>query len=258
MRVFPPLLVLAAALAGCRGSAEPRPVTAADSLAVRLAEAHGGYRAFAAMDVVRFDWQVERDSAPPFVRHHLWDRAGDRVRVEWTEGGDSTYVAAFSPSRVAAGLPDGGVALNGTPLEGEARTERLEQAYRAHVNDTYWWLAPMKAMDPGVRREVVTDSLGTALALSFEGVGLTPGDRYWIETDPATGAITGWRYRLEGDTTLGRWAWTDPVPIPTPVGPVTLPAVKTNLDSGARIVTRPRPIPTGPDVWSTLTPILQP
>lgn len=262
---MPRLLILLAllgfagltALAGCGAPDVPEPETPADLLAVAIADAHGGLAAFASLDVLRFDFIVRRDTDETSRRRHLWDRAADRARVEWTVGQDSVAVALFAPAAFVPDAPAGEVAVNGRPLDGEALAERLVEAHRAHINDTYWLLAPMKTMDPGVRRAIVSDSAGTSLRLSFDGVGLTPGDQYWLQFDPATRAMTGWTFRLEGDTTLGRWAWTEPQPIPTPRGDLRLPAVKVSADGTRRIETRVLPAPDDDALWTDLTPRLR-
>ncbi len=244
-------------LAGCGGGSAPRPVTAADSLAVAIADAHGGLEAFAGLDQLRFDFVVRRDTAEVSRRRHLWDRRGDRARVEWRVGRDSVAVALFAPSTFQPGAPAGDVAVGGRPVADSLAAAYLVEAHRAHINDTYWLLAPLKTMDPGVTRRIVSDSAGTSLRLSFDGVGLTPGDQYWIQFDPATRAMTGWNFRLQNDTTLGSWAWTEPQPVPTPRGSLRLPAVKTSADGAMRIETRVLPVPDDEAVWTDLAPLLR-
>ncbi len=238
---FPPLmsrlLVLALVLAGCQSSTSPRLETAADSLAFRVSEGAGGLKAWEALPALAFDWAVVNDSVEVVRVHHLWDRAGDRSRVEWPGGTDSVLVAVFSPSQFDPDAPEGRVALNGTDLEGAERAERLVEANRRFVNDGYWLLAPLKTLDPGVRRDL--DPNGRDLALSFDNVGLTPGDRYWIEVDPVTHSMTGWRYQLEGDTAVTRWAWLDPIDLPTDRGPVRLATMKVRDGGGRAILTEP-------------------
>ena len=48
------------------------------------------------------------------------------------------------------------------------------------------------------------------LHLSFEGVGLTPGDQYWVYVDPETDLPAWWAYRLESmepDAEPVMWSW---------------------------------------------------
>jgi hypothetical protein len=234
----PVLSILVVFLVGC-GPAEPRLETAADSLAYRVTEATGGLSAWESLPALAWEWAVVQDSAERVRTYHLWDKRGDRARVEWPVGADSVAVAVLSPSQFDPEQPEGDVAVNGVALAGEDRAERLVEAHRRFVNDGYWLLAPLKTLDPGVRRAVDTTSVREALALSFEGVGLTPGDRYWLDVDPVSGAMTGWTYQLEGSDERARWEWLDPVDVPTPEGPLRLATLKVKDGEGTVILTEP-------------------
>lgn len=233
---------LAVFAAGCGAADEPRLSTAADSLAFRVTEASGGLTAWESLPALAFEWAIVQDSVERIRTYHLWDKEGDRSRVEWPVGADSVAVAVISPSRFDPGAPEGEVAINGVALAGAERDERLVQAHRRFVNDGYWLLAPLKTLDPGVRRAVDSTSIGSVLALSFEQVGLTPGDRYWLDVDPVSGAMTGWTYQLEGDSTPSRWQWIDPTDVPTPKGPLRLATLKVKDGEGTVILTQPRAV----------------
>jgi hypothetical protein len=98
--------------------------------------------------------------------------------------------------------------------------ERAAKAWAWFVNDSYWLLAPTKVMDPGVVRTV--DEEGR-LVLGFEGVGLTPGDRYHLRLDPETHAVVGWDFVLEGGRE-GSFDWSEI----QDVGPLHLATRKAN------------------------------
>ena len=229
------LFLLALFLVGCTSSSRPPLETAADSLALQITEAAGGLDAWDALPALRFDWSVRNDSAELIRTRHLWNKASDLYRVEWPAGEDSTLVAVFSPSTFDPEAPVGRVAINGDTLSGDDKVERLKQAHGRFVNDSYWLLAPLKVLDPGVRRALAPDSGRGVLALSFDGVGLTPGDRYWLRTDEP-GTLTGWTYVLEGDGPPTRWAWTGTQTIPGT--DLRLPIGKEN--DGRQIVTEVR------------------
>lgn len=235
------ILTLSLFALGC-GRSEPRLQTPADSLAYRVVEATGGLSAWESLPALAWEWAVIEDSVERIRTYHLWDKRGDQARVEWPVGEDSVAVAVLSPSEFDPEAPIGQVAINGVALYGEDRADRLVQAHRRFVNDGYWLLAPLKTLDAGVRRSVESTSLREVLALSFEGVGLTPGDRYWLDVDPVSGAMTGWRYQLEGDTTQSRWEWIDPIDVPTPEGPLSLPTLKVKDGEGTIIVTDPEAV----------------
>jgi hypothetical protein len=226
---------------GC-GQSEPRLETSADSLAYRVIEASGGLDAWESLPALAWEWAVVQDSVERIRTYHLWDKRRDRARVEWPVGEDSVAVAVLSPSTFDPEAPVGEVAINGVPQTGAGREERLVQAHRRFVNDGYWLLAPLKTLDPGVRRSVDSTSIRQVLALSFEGVGLTPGDRYWLDVDPVSGAMTGWTYQLEGDSTQSRWEWIDPIDVPTPQGPLRLATLKVKDGEGTIILTDPQAV----------------
>ncbi len=89
----------------------------------------------------------------------------------------------------------------------------MKNAYAAWINDTYWLLAPYKLRDPGVTlahagQETVDGVAYDKLHLSFEGVGLTPGDQYWMYVHPETGLVDRWAYVLEGqEPPPTAWEW---------------------------------------------------
>ena len=80
----------------------------------------------------------------------------------------------------------------------------FDTGYRRFINDTYWLLMPIKSMDPGVHREYVgerNDQCGhtwDVVKLSFDqGVGLTPGDNYWMWVNRDTGIVDEWDMHLQ-------------------------------------------------------------
>lgn len=198
--------------------------TKADSIASRIAEASGGLDAWNALPVLRFDFGVERDGQQQVAARHYWDKLQNRYRVEWPGGGDSTYVALFSA------WPDSGRAfVNGTALNGEAGAAAMETARGRTINDTYWLLAPLKLFDEGVTRTYVPDSSDATtdvIRLSFENVGLTPGDQYWLFADRESGQLQRWTFVLEGNPQPRSFEWTAYTQLSGPGGPVLLSARK--------------------------------
>ncbi len=104
--------------------------------------------------------------------------------------------------------------FNGKPAEGEAADALLKTAYGRFINDGYWLLAPWKIFDPGVRLayegEKPCPDGGTCdvLRLSFESVGLTPKDRYWLWITRDGRKMVQWQYLLNGATdepTTAQW-----------------------------------------------------
>ncbi|MEM6644811.1 MAG: hypothetical protein AAF730_01020 [Bacteroidota bacterium] len=250
MRSLPLVALLLLAACAAPESAEPEapmtvavdyaPVeTKADSVALAALNASGGEAALAAMRYLRFDFGFERGGQSSVSRQHLWDRVTGRYRAEWEGGTDSTYVVLFNTNDYEAGQ----AYLNGTPVAEEENDDLVFRAYRSYINDTYWLLFPAKLLDPGVEREYLADSSNAerdVITLAFEGVGLTPGDTYWVYTDKATGQVTQWAFRLQnGQPTAAPrfYTWSDYQELSTPEGPVYMSARKASLDGSFALLT---------------------
>lgn len=150
---------------------------AAEALAAKVAARAGDPTKVAGL---RFDF-VAGDTR----RVHRWDPARGRVGVEWTD--------------------EAGRRCSAVTAAGYAGPDALQQeAWAAFVNDQYWLLAPSKVLDPGV----VRTAAGGDLRLFFDGVGLTPGDRYLLRTNES-GDVTGWTYTLESGRSA-TWGWSEP------------------------------------------------
>lgn len=213
----------------------PKLVSKADSVAYKLVAAHGGFDAWPAVRYLRFDFGFETPDTVGIRARHLWDRQTGDCRVEWFAGPDTTYTALLNVN-----TRDGAVFVNGMPAAA-AREALLEAAYSRFVNDTYWLLAPLKVFDDGVRRSIAPDSSTShqeVLALSFEGVGLTPGDRYWLSPD-SSGLLQRWSYVLEGwkDRQASTYEWVDYQSFETPAGVVRLATRKTRVGGSNAITT---------------------
>ncbi len=161
----------------------------------------GGKENFQKARYVHFTWAYEQEGTVIVSRDHTWDRySGDYVLgMKDKESGADIKVYFNVETRK-------GVALrNGTALEGQEAEEMLDRAYSIFINDTYWLLAHTKLEDYGTRLRFdtheETEEFGTLLVLhlSFEEVGLTPGDQYWIYST-VKGKVVKWRYKLEGGT----------------------------------------------------------
>ena len=197
------LLLISLLMSAC---AQPEPEEAAtantipveskaDSVAMTVYEAFGGPEAWGSLPYLRFDFAGGNDSVRTVRGRHLWDRMTGRYRVEMPVNDDTVYVALFNVNS-----REGEVYLNGAPVDSTRKTRLLDQAYTRYINDMYWLLMPVKMFDPGVTRLYEADSSDSetdVLRLSFDSVGLTPGDQYWVYVDKATGRVKAWAYRLQ-------------------------------------------------------------
>jgi hypothetical protein len=197
------ILAIAGAVAttGPRARAE---TAASDPQAVRIADqvmaALGGK---ARWDKARyFRWTFEasvNDTLRP-GRRHLWDKYTGWHRVDGTNraGQAFCYIENLNDSTGMAWV-------NGQPIEGDSLKKLMHAAHGQWINDSYWFLMPYKLRDPGVTLKYdgeVKDSTGAVedrLALSFENVGMTPGDRYWVYVNRATHRIVRWDHLLQGN-----------------------------------------------------------
>ncbi|MEM1056088.1 MAG: hypothetical protein AAGI52_11215 [Bacteroidota bacterium] len=253
MRFLP--LVLLSLVACAPSDPAPQLETPADSLAMAVIDAHGGWEAWTTLPTLRFDWAVIRDSAEVVRVRHLWDRTAQRARVEWETGEDSTAVSILDLATSTPDSPVGEAWLNGEPAP--PADSLVSAAYARFINDSYWMIAPFKTFDPGVRRGLEPDSASgdvKVLTLDFGDVGMTPGDRYWLFVRP-DGTLERWTYVLEGSSSASTWAWSDPADVDGPNGTVTVLTRKSRPD-GTAIITEPGTAP-GPEAWTSPSPVLQ-
>lgn len=194
------LLVLVLALAHRPAAAQGSP--SADPVADRVLQALGGKEAWDSTRYIRFTFAGRRS--------HWWDKHTGRHRVEGQTREGEKYVVLENVN-----TKEGMAWLNGQQAEGDKAKELLERAYGAWINDTYWLFMPYKLQDPGVTltydgTETIDGKTYDKLALSFQNVGLTPGDHYWAWINRATGLMDRWAYITEdmpkeGPPTV--WLW---------------------------------------------------
>lgn len=214
------------------------PASPADSLALRLYEAHGG-EAWEAAPYLRFDFAVEQGEQQRVVARHLWNRTAGTYRVEWTNS-ETDWVALLD-LHSDDDPPVGQVFQDGEEVVGEAADEALQQAYQRYINDTYWLLAPLKVLDEGVQRTYDADASTAGrevLHLSFGDVGLTPGDQYWLHVDSETGRLVEWAFHLESmpeDAERRRFIWTGETAFDSAAGRIHLHTRKESTEGNMAI-----------------------
>jgi hypothetical protein len=144
-----------------------------------------------------FSFNVERDGKIAVSYPQRYDRfTGDyRVSGKNREGQDVDVIMNVNTKQ-------GRAWKNGEEQADPA--ELLTFGYRRFINDVYWLLMGFKAFDPGVTRTYdgeKSDACGRAhdvVRLSFDKVGLTPGDVYWMWVNKDTGLVDEWHMKLEG------------------------------------------------------------
>lgn len=210
---------------------QPSQSEALPELAAKIWRSAGG-ESWGKVKRVKFDFVVEAGGARVFVAKHDWDREANTDRVVWMgKDGKERVITVSLDDRSASGTV-GGEAIG----EDRALAKTLgEEAYARWVNDTYWLLKQLKVRDSGVllRDDGEREFAGTrcrVLELSFDGVGLTPGDRYWFFFDEASERVIGWEMKLqgsEGDPVKVSWEGHETF------GPLSL-ATSHTIEGGAR------------------------
>lgn len=198
------LLLLATACAGDPGE-RPAPAPAADA-----ARAQGDPRAIAVAERVlaelggREAWERTRAVSWRFMgrRLHVWDKHTGELRLEEAVGeGDARKQRVVL---IDLDTKRGRVAEDGREVtDPVARDQALERAYGVWVNDSYWMFMPFKLLDPGVRLSwdgvdrLEDGRAADVLSLTFDGVGLTPGNRYRVFVAQDTGLVEAWSFYAE-------------------------------------------------------------
>ena len=196
------LLAAPLALAADQGGSEATVDPKAAAIADEVLQALGGREAWDATRFIRFSFAGRRT--------HHWDKHTGRHRLEGeTQQGEKYVVLQDLDTK------EGQVWLNGQPAPPERTKDLLERAYGAWINDTYWLLMPYKLRDPGVNlayagEETIDGVTYDKLLLSFNKVGLTPGDRYWAYINRNTKLMDRWAFHLESmapDAEPVAWKW---------------------------------------------------
>ena len=192
----------------------PLPLAAdekADAVARELVASLGGPAAWEKARQFRFDFVVESEGKRVAEFHHVWDRYTGDYRLLGTDKSGAPYAVYFNVD-----TREGTAFVNGRPVAGDEKAKLLETAYGRFINDSYWLLAPWKVFDPGVHREYAGEkpgpdgSLCDVVKLSFEGVGMTPKDVYWLWITRDGRHMVQWQYVLCGDAEVPTTAlWKD-------------------------------------------------
>jgi hypothetical protein len=197
MRIGPVFCALFLAASAVSGGEDRKAVEVGNAMIAAM----GGEAGWQKARYFRFDFTVIRDGKTAASFSHWWDRYDGRYRVEGVGRDGAPWKAVFNVK-----TKEGEYFVNGVRAAGETKAKGLEDAYGRFINDTYWLLAPWKVFDPGVHLEyagVVRDSDGRdcdEIKLSFENVGLTPKDVYWLDIDRTTHRLAQWKFVLNGST----------------------------------------------------------
>ncbi len=179
-------------------------------IARTMMQAMGGEEAWNSAHFVRFDFKVKVGGKMEEDNAHLWDRKAGRYRIERMAKSGKREVILFRIADYQRNK-QGSAYLGGKKLEGEAARKALEGAYASYINDMWWLAMPWKWLDPGVNLKYLgakTRGKETydVVELTFDHVGLTPGDMYHAFVSQKSHLMTHWEYTLENHE-KGAWDW---------------------------------------------------
>jgi hypothetical protein len=201
-----------------------------------MQEAIGGLDGWAKMPrYLRFDFRIEFNGEEFLFSENLWDRWNGRYRTRWTAAYQDGEVLGL----IDANSGQGDVWVDGAPAPEAVREDLLAAAQYRATNDPYWLIAPFKFSDPGTQlvdqgvEEIEGIPYGR-LHLTFgTGVGLTPGDQFWLYLNPETRLLDRWAFFLEsfeGEPSIegaSEWRWEEW----TEFGPVVIARRRTLVRS---------------------------
>jgi len=185
-------------LASAPGLAAERDAKA-DAVGRELIAAMGGEAAWEKARQFQFDFVVVKEGQEVARFSHAWDRYTGDYRVTGVDKAGAPYAVYFNVN-----TKDGKAFVNDVPASPEESAKRVEGAYGRFINDTYWLLAPWKIFDPGVslaydgEKPCPGGGVCDVLKLSFDNVGLTPKDVYWIWVARDGRQMRQWQYVLGG------------------------------------------------------------
>jgi len=192
--MFLPALFLAASLAsGADRDAK------ADAVGKELIASLGGQDAWEKARQFEFTFVVDREGKTVARFAHAWDRYTGDYRVTGTDKTGAPFAVYFNVN-----TKQGKAFVNGKPVEGDELSKLLQNGYGRFINDTYWLLAPWKIFDPGVHlvydgeKPCPDGGVCDVLKTSFEDVGMTPKDVYWLWITRDGRHMVQWQYVLNG------------------------------------------------------------
>jgi hypothetical protein len=194
-RLVPIVLLLAAVALPAAGRAVHAETAASDPRAVRIADevmtALGGKERWEKLPGLRWSFEVFVHDTLRSYRHHAWDMRTGVERVD----GRTRAGEAFCFIHTVGG--EGGMAwMGGHAIEGDSLAKLMKTAQSLWTNDSYWFLV------------TEGDTTYDKLSLSFDHVGETPGDHYWVYVNRKNHRIEKWDFILQSQKPPATtWTW---------------------------------------------------
>lgn len=160
---------------------DPRAIELADE----VMEAMGGREAWDKTRAIRWNF---------FGRRTLtWAKPWKKVRVDFHD--QDLIVSASTDGTKGWAFKEGQMIGNV-----KESVEWVKKAREMWINDSYWLVMPFKLKDNGVTlkylgRDTTMDGRSSeVLELTFEAVGLTPGNKYHVYVDDSTKLVSQWAF----------------------------------------------------------------
>ena len=207
-------LTILLALVSATGACAPAQTNTTDSdakameIADRVMTALGGKSRWDRLAGLSWTFEAAVGDTMRPGRRHQWDKRTGWHRVEGTNRQGQRYVMIEK-----LGDTEGMAWMDGQPIAGDSLEKLKARAHSLWTNDTYWMLMPYKLRDPGCRLKYDGEAredgkVYDRLALSFAGVGETPGDHYWVFVNRANDRIEKWEYVLQDQQPPPEvWTW---------------------------------------------------
>lgn len=113
----------------------------------------------------------------PGEKIYVWDKYSQLLQVEW--GGKRVIINLKNK--------EGKAWQEEQSVSGNTAKKFIKTAWENFCNDSFWFIAPNKAFDSGVTREIVNLENGEkGLKIIYAKGGVTPGDSYLWEFDSKT------------------------------------------------------------------------
>jgi hypothetical protein len=178
----------------------------ANEIAQAMMQAMGGQDAWNRARFIRYDFRVNAGGKSVADRAHLWDKQTGRYRLEGATKEGQHQIVLFN-----TGTKQGVVYQDGKKLDGAASAAAIKQAYGSFINDMYWLAMPWKWTEAGVHLKYLGKRKHGSqefdvVRLTFDKVGLTPGDRYEAFVSPTSHLMEHWEYTLQNGS-KGSWDW---------------------------------------------------
>jgi hypothetical protein len=203
------LLFLPAAL-----SAQDHKDPKAVAIAQTMMQAMGGESAWQAAHFVRFNFKVTVGGKVVEDNHHLWDRKEGRYRIDRMPRDGKEQVILFKIGDYQRDK-SGAAYVNGQKLEGATAQKAVDDGYASYINDTWWLAMPWKWMNTGVNLKYLgvkpwEGQPCDVVELTFNHVGLTPGDMYHAFVSQKSHLMIHWEYKLQsGERDAWDWQYTE-------------------------------------------------